>query len=253
MIITNEDDCLSEYSFNPTNLNYHIDVLFNDFNNHSITLEIQTCYGKKTEYILEFKANKPVTEFKLDYESKIDVYSYTTVKITIPDGCDGYYTVSADESIISNKTEFINQVATFKVYVCEFGYQYLTITVFSDDGTSVSKDISIYGTSLADKVSVTTDLKCKNYWDRIYGHADVKSYSIDIIPVSRNAAKIELKISWKISNDVGIKMAVYNGSTLIGRMKTKSITSSELILEYSITKEGSYNLTFESLTFYYIS
>lgn len=42
MIITNEDDCLSEYSFNSTNLNYHIDVLFNDFNNHSITLEIQT-------------------------------------------------------------------------------------------------------------------------------------------------------------------------------------------------------------------
>lgn len=253
MIITNEDDCLSEYSFNSTNLNYHIDVLFNDFNNHSITLEIQTYYGKKVEYILEFKANKPITEFKLDYESKIDVYSYTTVKITIPDGCDGYYKVSAEhESLISNKTSFINQVATFTVYVCEFGYQYLTITVFSDDGTSVSKDISIYGTSLADKVSVTTDLKCEHYWDRIYGHAYVKSYSIDIIPVSRNAAKIELKISWEISNHVGITMAVYNGNTLIGRMNEKSINTSELILEYSVTKEGSYDLKFESLRFSYI-
>ena len=68
----------------------------------------------------------------MNYSSRVNAGSSTIVKIIIPDGCSGSYTVSADSGLsITKKTDFSNQQASFTVDVNSYGYKYLTITVFS--------------------------------------------------------------------------------------------------------------------------
>lgn len=143
---------------------------------------------------------------------------------------------------------FSNQQASFTVKVNDYGYKYLTITVFSQDGTNVSKKISIYDIYLADNIYVTTNLKCKTYMELNY-YVKVKSYSIDVIPISNTSAKIQLSISREISINSGLQMSVYFGSTLIGTMRQQSITSSNLVLTYTVSQAGSYNLSFDKLLY----